>query len=120
MGLFDSIKGAVGSALGSISASALPGIIEQAYPGGLSGLLQQLQQSGYGQQVQSWLGHGPNDPITADDLKGVLNNEHVKDIEAKLGIPADQVLAALAKALPDAVDKQSNEGNLDVPPEPRG
>ena len=115
MGLLDNIKGTIGSALGSVSVAALPGIINQVYPGGLPGLLNQLQSTGYGRQVDSWLGHGPNDPINGSDLEHVLGNEHVKQLEQKLGIPADQVLDTVAKALPGAVDKASPNGKMPAP-----
>ena len=115
MGLFDTIKGAVSGAVGSMTASQLPDLINQHYPGGLDGMLGQLQKSGYGQQVASWLGHGPNDPIDVDDLRGALDNEHVRQIADKLGLPADQVLGQLASALPQAVDKHSPDGQLQTP-----
>ena len=116
MGLFDSIKSAVGEALGGASASALPGLVNQYYPGGLNGVLQQLQQNGYGQQVASWLGHGPNDPITAQDLEQALNNDHVKQVAEQMGLPYDQVLEGMAKALPQAIDQHSPNGQLQPPP----
>lgn len=112
MGVFDSIKGAVSGALGSMSASELPGLIDQHYPGGLNGMLSQLQKSGYGQQVASWLGHGPNDPIDVNDLRTALDNQQVRQIAEKLGLPVDQVLSHIADALPGAVDKQSPQGQL--------
>ncbi len=116
MGLFDTIRQAAGGMLGSVSASALPGLVNQSYPGGLNGVLPQLQHNGYGQQVASWLGHGSNDPITAQDLERTLNNDHVKQIAEKMGIPYDQVLQGMAQALPEAVDKHSPNGQLQAPP----
>jgi uncharacterized protein YidB (DUF937 family) len=33
------------------------------------------RRSGYESQVNSWLGRGPNEPITAEDLRKVLDND---------------------------------------------
>ncbi|GJE55658.1 MULTISPECIES: YidB family protein [Methylobacterium] len=116
MSIIDSIKGSLGGALGTAVASALPGIVEKVFPGGLQGLLNQLAQSGYGKQVNSWLGRGENQPITTDDLRNALNDSHTKEIAEKLGIPYDQVLETLAKLLPQAVDQHSPNGQLQAPP----
>ena len=115
MSLFDTIKESLGGVIGSAAASALPGVIERVFPGGLQGLLNQLSESGYGRQVNSWLGRGENEPITTQDLSNVLHNEQVRQIAEKLGIPADQVLDTLSKLLPQAVDQQSPDGQLQVP-----
>ena len=112
MSLFDTIKGSLGGALGQAAVSALPGIIERVVPGGLPGLLTQLQRSGYGRQVSSWLGRDANEPITADDLRRVVDEGKVREIAGRLGIPPDQALAILAKLLPEAVDRQSPDGRL--------
>ncbi len=111
MSILDSIKGA----LGMVPVSALRGLIDKAYPGGLNGLLGQLQQTGYGRQVDSWLGRGANEPITAQDLAKVLSNQQVQQMAKHFGIPTDQVLAKLSQALPEAVDKNSPNGRLETP-----
>lgn len=116
MTIFDTLKALLAGPLGSAAASALPGIIETVIPGGLNGLLAKLQQSGYGAQVNSWLGRGPNEPITTGDLRKALGDEHVRQIAEKLGLPADQVLAVLSKLLPEAVDTASPDGTLHTPP----
>jgi uncharacterized protein YidB (DUF937 family) len=107
MSLFDS--------LGQMALKALPGLIQQVLPGGLNALLDQLRRSGYESQVNSWLGRGPNEPITAEDLQKVLDNQQVRDLATKLGIPVEQVFPTLAKALPDAVDQHSPNGQLQTP-----
>lgn len=112
MSLLSSIESAVSGAIGSLSASQLPDLVNQHYPGGLDGLLKQLTASGYGQQVSSWLGHGPNDPIDTDDLRKALDNPQVRAMADKLGLPVDEVMNQLAKSLPAAVDKQSPDGQL--------
>ena len=115
MSLFDTLKSALGGSLGRAAVEALPGLIERVLPGGIQGLLTQLQNSGYAAQVNSWLGRGPNEPITADDLRRVMDNAQVRQIADKLGIPTDEVLAVLAKVLPAAVDQHSPDGTLHTP-----
>lgn len=113
MGLFDTVKSAVGSLVGAVDPDQVTGAVNKVYPGGVSGLLKQLQESGYGAQVSSWLGHGPNDPIDGQDIQNVLGNDHLKQLEEHFGIPAGTVADVLAKALPAAVDKQSPGGQLE-------
>ncbi len=81
--------------------------------GNLGGLLQQLQKSGLGAQVTSWLGNGANLPISVDQLKAALGDEKVRQIATSLGIPVDQLLAQLSQNLPATVDKLSPNGTLE-------
>lgn len=111
MSLIDSL----GGPLEQMVLKALPGVIQQVLPGGLNALLEQFRRSGYEAQVNSWLGRGPNDPITADDLRKVLDNEQVRQMAQKLGIPVDQLFPTLAKSLPETVDKHSPDGSLQEP-----
>jgi uncharacterized protein YidB (DUF937 family) len=115
MSFLDNLKGAVGGWLGDGGAAALPGLIQKFYPGGLSALLDQLSQSGLGQQVNSWLGRGPNEPISAEDLRAALDNEQIRQAAERLGVPVDALLEQLASDLPDAVDQQSPDGSLQPP-----
>ena len=110
-----SVLDSLGGSLGQMALKALPGLIQQGLPGGLNALLDQLRRSGYESQVNSWLGRGPNEPITADDLQKVLDNEQVRQMAGKLGIPVDQLFPTLAKALPEAVDRHSPDGTLQEP-----
>jgi uncharacterized protein YidB (DUF937 family) len=98
-------------------ASGLPAILAQILGntnlGGVGGLLEQLQKSGLGPQVSSWLGNGANLPISADQLRAALGDQNVRQIAASLGIPVDQILAQLSQHLPAAVDKMSPNGTLE-------
>ena len=107
-----SLLNSLGGSLEQMALKALPGIIQQVLPGGLNALLEQLRRSGYESQVNSWLGRGPNEPITADDLRKALDNEQVRQMAQKLGIPVDQLFPTLAEALPEAVDRHSPDGSL--------
>ena len=89
----------------------MTGAVNQVYPGGLPGLLQKMQESGYGAQVSSWLGHGPNDPIervrTSTRCSAIT---YVQQLEQHFGLPEGQISNVLAsKALPTAVDSAEQQ-----------
>ncbi len=112
MGLFDAIKGSFGGAFGQAESAALPAVLTQVFPNGMQGVLDQLQQTGFGSHISSWLGNGPNQPISVDQLRSALNDEHVQQIAQSLGIPTDKALEFLSAHLPAAVDQQSPQGTL--------
>ena len=99
-----------------VETQALPNILSQVLGktdlGGLGGLLQQLQQSGLGPQVSSWLGNGANMPVTADQLRQALGDARVRQLANAFGLPIDQVLAQMSQHLPGAVDHLSPNGTL--------
>jgi uncharacterized protein YidB (DUF937 family) len=113
MALFDKL----GGILGEVTAAAAPALISAALAktnmGDLQGLVSKLQQGGLGAQVQSWLGSGGNMPVTADQLKAALGDEHVQQLAAQFGVPVDKVLSLLSEHLPETVDKASPNGTLD-------
>jgi uncharacterized protein YidB (DUF937 family) len=101
-------------------ASGLPAILAQVLGntdlGSVGGLLQQLQKSGLGPQVNSWLGNGANLPVSVDQLRAALGDEHVRQLAASFGIPIvpiDQLLGQLSQHLPAAVDHMSPSGTLE-------
>jgi uncharacterized protein YidB (DUF937 family) len=112
----------IGSVLKGMSgqqgeAGGLPAILAQVLAntdlGSVGGLLQQLQKSGLGPQVASWLGNGANLPVSVDQLREALGNEQVRQLATSLGIPVDQLLGQLSQHLPAAVDHMSPNGTLE-------
>jgi uncharacterized protein YidB (DUF937 family) len=118
MGILDDMENspAFKSALGQLGATVLPAVLGAVLgnngQGGLSAIVAKLQQSGFGDQVKSWLGNGQNLPITAEQLQQVLGNDTVKQLAAKYNIPVDQLSKILAQQLPTAVDHASPDGKL--------
>jgi uncharacterized protein YidB (DUF937 family) len=114
MGLLDNLG--LGGTLGQLEASALPQVINAVLAKtqyhDLAGLVAALEQGGLGRQVQSWLGNGANLPITADQLKAVINNTQVQDLARQFGLPVDVALKVLAQYLPGIVDAASPNGQL--------
>ena len=114
MGLLDSLG--LGGVAGQLEAAAVPALISAVLAktnlGDLGGIVNQLQQGGLATQVQSWLGNGANMPVSVDQLRAALGNEHVREIAQHLGVPVDQALNLLSQHLPDMVDKASPNGEL--------
>ncbi|MCX5568153.1 YidB family protein [Kaistia nematophila] len=127
MGIFDGLVGNVLAALQGQQGEgvqpdalgqALNGALANTQFGSLEGVLSQLQSSGLGAQVASWLGQGNNLPISADQLREALGNEELQKLGTQLGIPMDQVSDILAKVLPPTVDQLSPNGTLAPPAGP--
>lgn len=120
MGLLDRMSGELGTtfqdALRRGESGSVPGIVSAVLSrtnlGNLNGLVAELQRGGLGRQVASWLGNGPNLPLTAEQLRTALGNEHVQQLARELGLPADEALKILSEHLPTTVDKASPNGSL--------
>lgn len=86
--------------------------------GGPAGFIQAFRDRGLGGLVDSWLGPGPNQPITPAQLESVFGSDMLSGIASRLGLPADTVGNAAAAMLPDAVDELSEHGDLPVAASP--
>ena len=88
MGILDSLENspAFKSALGQLGAAVLPAVMSEVLgtggQGGLNAIVAKLEQSGFGDQVKSWIGNGQNLPITS--VK-VIPNKSFWRIIAPLG-----------------------------------
>lgn len=121
MGLLDSM---VGGALGALQGQGgqggapdlLPlvmGLLGNGSPvGGLGGLVQQLQQGGLGEVVQSWIGTGANLPVSAEQLQGALGGDLLGRLAAQVGMNPADLAGPLAQLLPQVVDKLTPNGVL--------
>ena len=59
------------------------------------------QAGGLGDQVSSWLSaNASNLPVSADQLKAVLGDEHITQIASAMGLSTDQIAETLAEHLP--------------------
>ena len=80
--------------------------------GGLGGLLQQLTQSGYGQQVNSWVGTGANEPIPPQAWSKVFAPQQLSAIAAQAGISDDEARQGLSQLVPEVVDHLTPQGQM--------
>jgi len=107
MGLFDSIEAMAGGALQGEAHAALAGALDNSQLGGVAGVVEKLQAGGLGDVVSSWTQGGEQLPISEDQLKSVIGDEHIQQFAQSLGIPTDQVLTALSQHLPQLAAAQA-------------
>ena len=88
--------------------------------GGLQGLLSSFQQAGLGHVAQSWVGNGPNQPVSPDQLQSVFGQDRVQSMASQAGMAPQDFLSQLSQHLPAAVDGMTpngampNEGTVNV------
>ena len=107
MGMFDGLLGGI---VGAGMVTAVSGIIEKH--GGLQGVLSEFERSGLGGTVKSWVGTGPNQPISPADLQRTLGPDLLQQLAAKSGMSVQDLSEKLAQVLPQAVDRMTPDGTI--------
>jgi uncharacterized protein YidB (DUF937 family) len=80
--------------------------------GGLGDLLKQFQQNGHGETANSWVGPGPNKPISQGDLASALGADKIQSLASQSGMAPDDLLKGLSQFLPDVVNHLTPDGRL--------
>jgi uncharacterized protein YidB (DUF937 family) len=80
---------------------------------GGQGLMSQLQKAGLGDQVQSWLSTGPNQPVTGQQMQQALG-PNIDQAAAAAGMPPEKAAGDLAQVVPAVVNEASPNGQLDM------
>jgi len=115
MGLFSSIAGKVA---GKVSGDKSRGAMVQAginlfrEYGGLQGILDKFKAIGLAKEADSWVGKGPNLPITAKHIEQVIGKATVKQMAEKFDIPGKVICGKLAQYLPGVVNQLTPEGKV--------
>jgi len=104
-GLGDLLKGPLGSILGGAAAGTI-------LNGGLGDLLKQLQQSGQGDVVNSWVGSGPNKTISQADIASALGTDTLDQLAGYSGMQRGELLSGLSAHLPRMVDTLTPDGRM--------
>ncbi len=107
LGNLGPIAGALGGLLGHNEA--------EGGQGGLGGLIAKFQQAGMGDQINSWVGQGENQPVSEGQVHQALGDDVISRIASKLGINAASLLPMLAAVLPGLIDKLTPHGRVPEP-----
>ena len=110
MGLLDGLLGGI---VGAEMATVVNGLIQKH--GGLQGLVSEFEQKGLGATVKSWIGTGPNQPISPDQVHQALGPDTIAQMAAKFGLSPQDLAHKLSQILPTAVDSMTPDGTLPKP-----
>ena len=126
MGLLDSV---IGNLMGGAGGGASPmgGVLTsllggggtsqnqdqgQGLSGGLGGIVSSFEQAGLGHIAQSWVGNGPNQPVSPQQLQSVMGDGQVQSMASQAGMQPDDFLSQLSQHLPNAVHAMTPNGQL--------
>jgi uncharacterized protein YidB (DUF937 family) len=107
MGILDGVLGGV---VGAEMVSVVNGLIEKH--GGVQGIVSQLESQGLGGVAKSWVGSGPNQAISADQIHQAFGADTIGALAAKVGISPQDLAGKLSTLLPQVVDKLTPGGQL--------
>ena len=107
MGMLDGLLGGI---VGAGMVSVVNRIIEQH--GGLQGVVSEFEKNGLGPTVKSWVGTGPNQPISPDEVRKALGPNLLQQLSEKSGLSVQDLAQKLSQVLPQAVDKLTPDGTI--------
>jgi uncharacterized protein YidB (DUF937 family) len=122
MGLLDQVLG--GLMGGGGGASPLQGVLMNmlgggnqpagmgAQGGGLGNLISSFEQAGLGHLAQSWVGNGPNQPVSPQQLQTVFGDSQVQGMASQSGMAPQDFLSQLSQHLPNVVNGMTPNGRL--------
>ena len=114
------MPGAAGGGLGDLLKGGLGGLLAggaagTVLSGGLNDLLKQLQQGGLGDAANSWVGTGPNRPVSPTDLGSALGADQIQSLTSQFGLSREELLDGLSQHLPEVVDHLTPDGQVPSP-----
>ena len=112
-----SSSGGLGGSLGGLLSGGLGSLLAGGAAGGVLGgalgdLLRQFHESGNGDKAQSWVGNGPNQPISPDDLAKSLGADQINAMAEHSGLSRDELLNGLSQHLPELINRLTPNGRL--------
>jgi uncharacterized protein YidB (DUF937 family) len=105
--MFDGLLGGI---VGAGMVSVMNDIVERH--GGLQGVVNEFEKNGLGPTIRSWVGTGPNQPISPDQVHRALGPDLLQQLSAKSGLSVEELTQKLSQVLPQAVDKATPDGAI--------
>jgi uncharacterized protein YidB (DUF937 family) len=109
--------GGLGGLLGGLGGGGLAGglgglLAGLGGAGALGTLVDQFRQRGFGDQVNSWVGTGQNQPIAPDQLDQAVGSDTIDQLSRQFQMPRGQLLSELSNELPGAIDHVTPQGQI--------
>jgi uncharacterized protein YidB (DUF937 family) len=97
--------GGLGSVLGQIFGRSSAGT-----GSGLDSLLEQFQRAGFGNEAQSWVGTGRNEPMPPNALESVFGRDGMAEIARHAGVSEQDASRGLSELMPEVIDRVTPDG----------
>lgn len=111
MGFMTDVTARLGGKQGSDGGVALLHKMVRS-SGGLQGLVWKLSRGGLGQQVDSWVGTGENQPVTGPQVRRAMDPRQLDAMADQAGMTPDETSEQLASVLPVVVNQATPQGQL--------
>src|SRR5437764_603163 len=103
-------QGGIGGFLGQLSSSLGGASAGGILSGGLGELVERFKQAGHSETADSWVGTGPNKPVTPPQVEQAIGPDVLDTLSRQTGLSREELLARLSRELPNAVDKYTPQG----------
>jgi uncharacterized protein YidB (DUF937 family) len=80
--------------------------------GGLHKLMSGFSSAGLDDKAKSWVSSGDNQPLSAEEVKQVVDPSHIAQVAQKAGVSHDEAAGLIAQALPAVVDHLTPDGQM--------
>jgi len=111
MGFMNDLTARLGGSQGSDGGVAVLHKMVRS-SGGLQGLVWKLSRNGLGQQAQSWVSTGENQPVTGSQVREAMDARQLKAMADQAGLTPEETSDQLAKVLPVVVNQATPQGQL--------
>jgi uncharacterized protein YidB (DUF937 family) len=80
--------------------------------GGGQNMMSKLSSNGMGQQLQSWIGQGKNEPVSGDQIRQAVDPAMLNQLAEQAHISPEEASNHVAQVLPEMVNKATPEGQV--------
>jgi uncharacterized protein YidB (DUF937 family) len=80
--------------------------------GGLTDLIGKLSAGGVAPQVNSWVAHGPNEPVQPGQLGSALGQNVLAELSQRTGMSQQELLNQLSTVLPQIINHMTPNGRM--------
>lgn len=106
-GLLGGAPGSGGGLGALLGGGGLGGLL-----GGLGGMLGGMRDKGLGQQVDSWVSPGANQPVSAREIENAFDPQELDEAARRAGTDKESLLNELSRLLPQFVDRATPRGQV--------
>jgi uncharacterized protein YidB (DUF937 family) len=95
---------------GNSQTALLQGVMGMLGGSGINGLIGKFDSIGLGDKARSWVGDGPNEPVSGDQVRQAFGDQEMTQIAEKAGLSTEDASNQLAEILPGTVNELTPGG----------